>query len=92
MHKTKEFTVLACCDEELSGKTIKGNEIEATIKESFFGNKKTGEKKLVSLLKKADSINLFGNKCIAIAAKKGFIKESDIIKIGKVPHVQIYKI
>ena len=83
---------LACCDEELSGKTIKGNGIEVTINESFFGNEKTGEKKLASLLKKADSINLFGKECTAIAAKKGFIKESDIIKIGEVPHAQIYKI
>ncbi len=92
IHKAHGTTLLACCDEELAGTTIKGKEIEATLKESFFKDKKTDEKQLTALLKKADSINLFGEKCVEIAKRKHFIKESDIIRIGSVPHVQIYKI
>lgn len=92
MHRQNGVTLLACCDEELAGKTLKEKKLEITLKESFYKEKKTSEKELEALLKKADSINLFGKKCVEIAKRKGLIKEADIIKVNGVPHAQIYKI
>ncbi|HIH08293.1 MAG TPA: DUF424 family protein [Candidatus Diapherotrites archaeon] len=44
------------------------------------------------MLQEADNINLLGTKAVGVALKQGLIKEGDIIRIGMVPHVQIYKL
>ncbi len=84
--------MLACADSKLIGKTFKDKKIEVTISESFYNGKELAEKGLIKLLKETTNVNLFGDECINIALKIGFIKKDDIIRINGVAHVQIYKI
>ena len=91
LHETKEYSILACCDIELIGKTLKEKDIEMNVSENFYKEKEVNEIELKKLLKKANNINLLGKKCVKVALTEGFINKKDIIKISGVPHVQIYK-
>ncbi|MCR4336007.1 MAG: DUF424 family protein [archaeon] len=84
--------VLACCDKELLGKTLKDDKREVFINEHFYKGELIDEVKLAELLKEADSINLFGKKSVGVALKKGFITATDVITINGVEHAIIMKV
>ncbi|MDD5188192.1 MAG: DUF424 family protein, partial [Methanoregula sp.] len=43
-------------------------------------------------LNKGDSINLMGERAVAIAIRMGLASRNDCILIGQVPHLQIYNL
>lgn len=84
--------MLFCCDEDLAGKTIKGENIEVEIKKEIYCDKKTDKKGLAELFREANSINIFGKESVSVAVEEGFAKEEDAKKIGGVPHLQIIRL
>ena len=92
MHNIRGNAILACCDEELLGKKIENEKFSVEINASFYKHEKVGDGRLRDLMREANSMNFFGEKCIRVAIEEGFINQSNIIMIGKVPHCQVYKI
>jgi hypothetical protein len=84
--------VLACCDKELVGKELKKGKLKIKVSDSFYRGEPVGEKRLLELIEEFESINLIGKKVVSIAVKKGIASQRDIIRIGKVPHLQIFKV
>ena len=91
-HEIEYKTILAVCDKEHIGKTFEEGEICFTASERFYNGEEITEKQLEQLLKEADSVNLFGNKCVDIAIKKGYLGEKSYILIKGIKHAQIYTI
>jgi hypothetical protein len=92
IHQFELKTILAACDKEHIGKTFENGKISITISEKFFKGKNVSESELEKMLEETDSANLFGNKCVAIAQKKGLISKAGLIVIGGIKHAQIYRI
>ena len=92
INKNPDSDILAACDKELAGKTLKENEISFEVKERFYKEKSVSEKELEELLEKYGNINLVGKKTVSIALKKGLVLEKDVKYIEGNPHIQIYKI
>tara|TARA_Y100000310_G_scaffold345299_1_gene463514 strand:- start:9267 stop:9545 length:279 start_codon:yes stop_codon:yes gene_type:complete len=92
MHNLQNTFILACCDKELIGKTLKDDQREVFIDENFYKGKLIDEPKLAGLLKEAESINLFGKKSVGVAIEKGFISATDIITIDGIEHAIIMKV
>ncbi len=88
---SSHFTILACCEKELLGKTFNEGKISFQVKESFYKGKLVSEKEFIELLQEANNINLFGEKPVRIAVKEGYLNENDVIKIQGIPHAQIIK-
>jgi hypothetical protein len=84
--------MLAVCDKELSGKTLKSENMEFFVNRKFYGDTKISEKKLAELLNEFDNINLIGNKSVGVALKAKIIGEKSIIKIAGISHAQIFKL
>ncbi|UCD93338.1 MAG: DUF424 family protein [Methanobacteriota archaeon] len=59
---------------------------------SFYDGFFATEELLVSNLEVATTANLVGKKTIQIAIKAGYIDKEGVIKIGGVPHAQMYRI
>ncbi len=91
-HESDYNTILAVCDKEHIGKTFEEGNICFTASQRFYGGETVSENELVEMIKEANSVNLFGNKCVEIAEKNGLVSEKQIIKISGVKHAQIYKI
>ncbi|MCF8884248.1 MAG: DUF424 family protein [Nitrososphaerota archaeon] len=91
-HSKTGEVVVAVCDEELLEKSIeirKGFSIE--ISRAFYGGYIVGEEELDKSFKEATIINLLGDRIVGYALKRGMIDEGAVIKVGGIPHVQIYR-
>ena len=84
--------VIAVCDAELLNTTITGSDLKVQIHESFYGTRQVNADEVKAALNKGDSINLMGERAVAIAIELGQVSRNDCIMIGSVPHVQIYRL
>lgn len=84
--------VLAVCDAELLNTTLKKGDVNVQISESFYGNLRVTEEEVKEALRKAENINLMGERAVALAIAAGLASRADCIMIGTVPHVQIYRL
>lgn len=91
-HKTSNGNILAACDRELAGKTLKEGEIEFFVSEKFYVEEKITEKELRKKLKSFDNINLVGSRAVGIAIEENIVDKKSVLLIQKVPHAQIFKI
>ncbi|MFA5357306.1 MAG: DUF424 family protein [archaeon] len=91
IHQIDQRKILAVCDKEHIGKTFESGKITFTASAKFYGGKEISAEEFEEMLKEADSANLFGNKCVEIAQKKGLITESGVILISGIKHSQIYQ-
>ena len=90
-HEIEYKIILAACDKEHLGKTFEEGELSFTASERFYKGNEVTEKELEEMIEGADSVNLFGNKCVGIAEKMGYVSEKSIRKIKGIKHAQIYK-
>ncbi len=89
-HEIQYKTILAVCDKEHIGKTFEDGKITFTVSERFYNGEEITPAQLKELLKEADSVNLFGNKCVELAISEGFLGEKNYILIKGIKHAQIY--
>ena len=92
VHPVQHSLILACCEKELIRKTLEDEHLFFEIKANFYKGELVDEARLAELLAEADSINLLGEKPVRVALGKGFIKETDVIKVKGIPHVNIFKL
>ena len=90
--QSDSFTVLACADDDLIGKTLEEGKICFKVSERFYKDKKVSKTELKALLKEANNINLVGEETVGLALEEGYLNEADIIRIKGVPHAQIFKV
>jgi hypothetical protein len=90
IHRTEKGVVLAVCDRELVGKTIR-EDPEFIVNENFYYREEGNEKDVDSVLEKCFVGNIVGEKIIEIALKKKLITKENVIMIGNIPHAQYIK-
>jgi hypothetical protein len=83
--------LVAACDEELIGQTFEEGELILKVT-AFYDGTIASKEELVVNLKAATCANLVGKRTIEIAVSAGFIDKDGVIRIGGVPHAQLYSI
>ncbi|HDP96995.1 MAG TPA: DUF424 family protein [Euryarchaeota archaeon] len=83
--------VLAACDWDLLGKTLRSGEIKLHVSKKFYGEEPGDREALVAGLRSCTTANLVGERVVRIAVDAGFIDEGGIIVIEGVPHAQLFK-
>ncbi len=95
LKKSKKGTILAICDSELLGKTLKEGKLVIDLNKyrSFYEGKLISETdpSLEQIIKNADSINIVGKKAIETLKKFG-LDVSGVKTIESIPHLQIYRL
>lgn len=86
IHKTKVSDVVALCDKDLVGKTLKGDGVEMKLTKRFYEGEDMPEEKVIQILKVANAINIVGKKSIEVALKARVIEEDNIKKIDGIPY------
>jgi len=92
LHVINGKKTFACCDKELLGQNLNFNDFDVSLSTGFFGNSLISLNQIIIYLDDCDSANLFGKKICGFLIKKNLIIENQIIMIGDIPHVQIYKL
>jgi hypothetical protein len=83
-------TLVAACDKELLGKTLKEGELRLEVT-SFYEGEDADEEMLLNRLSFCTVANLVGKKTVSIATKHKLINRDCVITIDGVPHVQLVK-
>ena len=84
--------LLAVCDNEILGKTLKHIGIDIYISPDFYGSGKADENTIINLAKQSTIINAFGNNIIKILIKAGVIDNNSTVEIDGVLHGQVFVI
>ncbi|MDV0445983.1 hypothetical protein MmiAt1_15890 [Methanimicrococcus sp. At1] len=85
-YKTGKHFMVAACDKELIGQTLKGEKCEMTVNASFYHGEESTEEVLANLLAQATTANLVGQKAVACAVKYGIVDPNAVIYFGEIPH------
>ena len=94
-YSTPNGTILAMCDEELIGRTLKGEGTELDLDKysGFYKGELVDEAKAREMIDEdLYSANVVGERSMLIVVDKGLVKKDEIKAISNVPFVQIFKV
>ena len=83
--------MVACCDEDLIGKTFREGRLRLFLDAGFYGGTIFELSEALVLLDKAEILNLAGKAVIDAAIEKGIVHPEAVIVISGIPHVQVMK-
>jgi hypothetical protein len=89
IHRSDSDTILAACDEELVGRTFRGEGTRLDVSEIFYKGESIDREALVERMKSASVMNLVGEEVVTIAIEEGYATADSIIEIDGVKHVQV---
>jgi uncharacterized protein len=85
-------TILAVCDCELLGRTLKEGKIVFKVKPEFYNGRKVSVEEAIEMINNCNIVNLVGKVCVEKAIKNGYVHPDAVIEIEGVPHAQIMKL
>ncbi len=93
LYKQANDTVLAAADSECLGKkySSNGRVLDLIKYASFYGEETTDADGLSAHLSTCTSANLVGEMAVGVAVRMGMVIGAHVVKIGGVPHVQLYR-
>lgn len=83
--------IVACCDDDIRGKTFEEGEMVLHVKESFYCGELLEGPELCSLIEKATVVNMVGKKVVKLAVGAGLIDKRNVLKVNEVPHAQMVR-
>lgn len=92
LKKDGKNVLLAICDAELIGRTLKEGKILFKISNEFYNGRKMPLDQAVNMIENSTIVNLIGNKCVEKAIQNGFVHPEAILKIQGISHAQIIKV
>ena len=84
--------LLAICDSEMLGKTLRQGKIVFHIKNEFYNGGKATVEEAVSMIENSTIVNIVGKNCVEKAIAKGYVHPDAVLQIEGVPHAQIVKL
>lgn len=84
--------ILAVCDCDLLGRTLREGKIVFRIKEEFYKGRKASLDEAVELIVNSTIVNLVGKKCVEEAITRGYVHPEAVLEVEGIPHAQIMKI
>jgi hypothetical protein len=92
IRKMGKNILLAICDSEVLGKTLRQGKIVFHIKDEFYNGGKTTIEDAISMIKNSTIVNIVGKNCVEKAIAKGYVHPDAVLQIEGVPHAQIVKL
>ncbi|HVP92703.1 MAG TPA: DUF424 family protein [Acidobacteriota bacterium] len=84
--------LLAVCDAEILGKTLKEGKIVFCITEEFYKGAKVTIEEAVTMIANSTIVNLVGRNIVRKAIESGYVHPEAVLNIEGVPHAQIVKL
>ncbi len=90
--KVGQNVLLAVCDCDLLGRTLREGKIVFRVKDEFYNGRKATLEEAVGLIGNSTIVNLVGKNCVESAIEQGYVHPEAVLKIAGVPHAQIVKL
>lgn len=84
--------LLAMCDADLLGKTLKQGKIVFHIREEFYKGSLMRLEEAVGLIRQSTIVNMVGQRIVRKAVEEGWIHPDAVLEIEGVPHAQVVKV
>jgi len=92
LKKVGRNVLLAICDSEILGKTLREGKIVFHVKEEFYNGGLVSMEEATAMIENATIVNMIGKCCVEKAIKKGYVHPDAVLNIEGVPHAQIVKL
>ncbi|TGC11408.1 DUF424 domain-containing protein [Methanolobus halotolerans] len=92
IHRSGGSVIVALCDREILGKTLKEGDISVTISEEFYKGDPVSEEEARDVLSRAGNINIFGDRSVSCAIDCGIVNKNNVKFIDGVAHAQVFRI
>jgi uncharacterized protein len=92
LKKMGRNVLLAICDCDLLGRTLKQGKIVFHVKDEFYNGGKVSIEEAVDMIENSTIVNLVGKNCVKKAISKGYVHPEAVLQINGVPHAQIVKL
>ena len=92
LQKRGKCVLLAACDVELLGKTLKEGKIVFHVNEKFYKGTKVTVEEAVELMKQCTIVNMVGKKIVKKAIEAGLVHPEAVLLIEGIPHAQIVRL
>jgi hypothetical protein len=89
--KQGRSALVACCDSNLLGKTLREKKMRFVVNERLYRGRLVDIDGAIAMLKNATTANLVGSIIIERAIKEGIIHPQAVMTISNVPHAQIVR-
>ena len=91
IRKWGRCVLLATCDAELLGKSLREGEIAFEIREDFYKGSKVSVEEAIALIQQSTIVNMVGQNIVEKAIEQGLIHPEAVLKISGIPHAQIVR-
>lgn len=92
LRKIGNNVLLAICDAEILGKTLREGKIVFNIKEEFYKGPRVSIEEAVAMIVNSTIVNMVGKNIVRKAIEKGYVHPEAVLRIEGIPHAQIVKI
>ncbi len=92
IRRTGRHTLLAICDIDILGKTLRDKGITFKVNEEFYKGVKMDIEEAIRLIEQSTIVNMVGQRIVERAMKEGYVHPEAVLVISGVPHAQIMKI
>jgi len=84
--------LVAACDAELLGKTLKFGKIDFPVRREFYEGETLAAEDALLEIRNGTTVNLLGEKIVGHALKAGLIHPEAVLYVSGIPHALIVKI
>jgi len=91
MWRWSRHVLLAICDAEILGATLRDGKIVFKVREEFYKGFKTTVDEALDLIKQSTIVNMVGRNIVGKAVERGYVHPEAVLTISGVPHAQIVK-
>jgi uncharacterized protein len=84
--------MLAICDCEILGKTLREGKIVFHVREEFYNGGRVSVEEAMDMIANSTIVNMVGKCCVEKAIKRGYVHPQAVLNIEGVPHAQIVKL
>lgn len=92
LSKRGEHVLLAVCDAEILGKTLKHGKVLVHIRKDFYRGCLTSLEEAMDLIQQSTIVNLIGTEVVALAIKRGLVHPDAVLEIEGILHAQIVRV
>jgi hypothetical protein len=92
LKKMGKNVILAICDSEILGKTLREGKIVFHVKEEFYNGGRVTVEEAIDMIQNSTIVNMVGKCCVEKAIAKGYVHPQAVLNIEGVPHAQIVKL
>ena len=92
LRKIGNTVLLAICDAEILGKTLREGKIVFHVKEEFYKGARVSIEEAIAVIENSTIVNMIGKNVVQRAIEKGYVHPEAVLNVEGITHAQIVKV